>query len=71
MADRGSPRCRPVAWVEETRAALRRQEGQTLLEYALIIAFIGMGTIAIMWLLGPAIGEAYQVVTEAITDVSF
>jgi Flp pilus assembly pilin Flp len=64
-------RGRFAVWVDKARVALRRQEGQTLLEYALIVGFIGMGTIAAMIALGPAIGAAFQVVTNRLTGVSF
>jgi Flp pilus assembly pilin Flp len=71
MAGGSWPGARLRAWVEEAGAALRRQKGQTLLEYALIIAFIGMGTVAAMIALGPTIGDAFQVVTDVLVDVSF
>jgi Flp pilus assembly pilin Flp len=68
MAERGEAIAKLRAWFEEARAGLRRQEGQTLVEYSLIIAFIGMGTIAFMWALGPAIGHAFEMVTKVIED---
>jgi Flp pilus assembly pilin Flp len=55
-----------MGWVVEAKRALRCQEGQTLVEYALIIGFIGMATIAAMIVLGPAIGDAFQTVTGVI-----
>ena len=71
MARSSGPRGRPGAGSEGARTGLWREEGQTLLEYALIIGFIGMGTITFMWALGPVIGEAFQVVTNVLTDVGF
>lgn len=68
MAESVGRRARLMAWVEEARAALWRQEGQTLLEYATIVGFIGMGAIAAMIALGPGIGEAFQVVTGVIDE---
>lgn len=68
MAKSGEPRAKFTAWSEEAGAGLRREEGQTLLEYALIIGFIGMGTIAVMMALGPAIGHAFEMVTKVIGD---
>jgi Flp pilus assembly pilin Flp len=71
MAMSGEATAKLRAWFEETKAGLPREEGQTLLEYALIIAFVGMGTIAAMWILGPAIGDAFQVVTDRLVGISF
>ncbi len=62
------------AYIQRVVAASRRcnrEDGQTLLEYALIVGFIGIGTIAVMVLLGPAIGAAFQVVTDTLTGISF
>lgn len=44
----------------------RREEGQTLLEYALIIAFIAVGTVAALIALGPGIGKGFQAVTAVL-----
>jgi len=71
MADRCKAAAKLRAWFEEARAGLRREEGQTLLEYALIVGFIGIGTIAAMWALGSGIGPAFQVVTDRLVNVSF
>jgi Flp pilus assembly pilin Flp len=59
---------RLVAWVQEAKAALRREGGQTLVEYALIVGFIGVAAIAAMMLLVPAIGPAFQAVTNVIEE---
>jgi len=68
MTERCGPMVRLIAWVQEAKAGLRREGGQTLLEYALIIGFIGIGTIAAMIALGPAIGDAFQSVTGVIEE---
>jgi len=68
MARSGEPRAKLRTWSEEAGAGLQREEGQTLLEYALIIAFVGMGSIAAMWALGPGIGHAFEMVTKVIED---
>ena len=64
MAKSGEPKVTLTTRFEEAGAALRRERGQALLEYALVIGFIGMGAIVAMWALGSAIGEAYQAVSE-------
>lgn len=60
-----------IQWLARTSWRVTREGGQTLLEYALIVGFIGMATIAIMWALGPAIGAAFQVVTDRLGNVTF
>jgi len=59
MAKGWQPMARLVAWVQEAKAAFQRERGQTLLEYALIVGFVGIGSIAAMIALGPAIGHAF------------
>jgi len=39
---------------------LRRDEGQTLVEYALIVALISIAAIAVMFTLGGKIGDTFQ-----------
>ena len=49
---------------------LPREEGQGLVEYALIILFIAIVVVAILLIFGPAIGDLYSTVVtnfEAIT----
>jgi Flp pilus assembly pilin Flp len=62
------PTARLLAWVQGAKAALRREGGQTLLEYALIVGFIGIATIATLMLLAPAIVPAFQAVTDVIEE---
>jgi len=68
MAERRWPTARLVAWVQEAKAALWREGGQTLLEYALIVGFIGVAAITAMMALAPAIGPAFQAVTDVLEE---
>ncbi|HKZ85094.1 MAG TPA: Flp family type IVb pilin [Anaerolineae bacterium] len=44
---------------------LERQEGQGLVEYALILVLVALVVIVVLALLGPAIGNTFsQIVTE-------
>jgi pilus assembly protein Flp/PilA len=43
---------------------LPREEGQGLVEYALIILFIAIVVVAIMLIFGPAVGNLFSVVIE-------
>ncbi len=56
------------AWFEEARTGLGREEGQTLVEYALMIGFIGMATIGAMIALGPGIGHSFEMIGQVIED---
>jgi pilus assembly protein Flp/PilA len=43
---------------------LPREEGQGLVEYALIILFIAIVVVAVMLVFGPAVGDLYSTVVE-------
>ena len=45
---------------------LPREEGQGLVEYALILVLVAIVVIAILLLLGPAIGNVYSQIVNAI-----
>ncbi|MBI5929667.1 MAG: pilus assembly protein [Chloroflexi bacterium] len=49
-----------------SKALLKNQSGQGLLEYALIIMLVGIVVILILILLGPAIGNLYSSVIHAL-----
>jgi Flp pilus assembly pilin Flp len=68
MAEGLTAKAGPLARVRGAAVTLSREEGQTLLEYALIVGFIGMATIAAMIALAPAIGNACERVTKVIGD---
>jgi Flp pilus assembly pilin Flp len=68
MAKGWQPTARLAAWVQEAKAAFQRERGQTLLEYALIVGFVGIGSIAAMIALGPAIGHAFEAVTGVVEE---
>ncbi|HOU14992.1 MAG TPA: Flp family type IVb pilin [Anaerolineae bacterium] len=45
---------------------LPREEGQGLVEYALILVLIAIIVIAVLTLLGPAIGNIFSSIMEAL-----
>jgi pilus assembly protein Flp/PilA len=49
---------------------LTREEGQGLLEYALVLLLISVVVIAILVLLGPQIGNLYSRVSPCVTDLN-
>ena len=46
---------------------LPREEGQGLVEYALILVLVAVVVIAILTLLGPQIGNVFSQVTNALS----
>jgi Flp pilus assembly pilin Flp len=54
-------------WMDLARIQLRREEGQTMTEYGVLLALIVVGVIAVLLLLGPAIHDAFQAVLDGIT----
>ena len=45
---------------------LNREEGQGLVEYALILVLVSVVVIAILSLLGPQIREVFQTISDAM-----
>lgn len=45
---------------------LQREEGQGLVEYALILVLVAIVVIAILTLLGPQIGNVFSRITDAM-----
>jgi len=45
---------------------LPKEEGQGLVEYALILVLVAIVVIAILLLLGPAIGDVFSTIVDAI-----
>jgi pilus assembly protein Flp/PilA len=49
---------------------LRRDEGQTLVEYALIVGLVSIAAIVIMIAMGGEIGNVFQKITDVLSGVS-
>ncbi len=47
---------------------LHREDGQGLVEYALILVLVAIVVIAILTLLGPQIGNVFSRITSAMTS---
>ena len=43
-----------------------KQQGQGLIEYAIIISLVALIVIAILWLLGPEVGNSYSSINSSI-----
>ena len=53
-------------WIELARIELRREEGQTMTEYGVLLALIAVGVIAVLLILGPKIAAAFTKVSNSL-----
>ena len=53
-------------WLELARIQLRREEGQTMTEYGILLALIAVVVIAALMVLGPAIKGVFTSVTNSL-----
>jgi pilus assembly protein Flp/PilA len=53
-------------WLELARIQLRREEGQTMTEYGILLALIAVVVIAALLLMGPAIKNVFDSVTNSL-----
>ncbi len=51
-------------WIDLARIELRREEGQTMTEYGVLLALIAVGVIAVLIVLGPKIADAFTSVLQ-------
>ena len=59
-------------WFELVRIQLRREEGQTMTEYGVLLALLAVGVIAVLLLLGPKITSAFNAVYLSLSvDTSY
>jgi pilus assembly protein Flp/PilA len=50
---------------------LRRDEGQTLVEYALIVGLVSIAAIVVMITMGGKIGDVFQAISDQLGGVAF
>ena len=50
---------------------LRREEGQTLVEYGLIVGLVSVAAVVVMVVMGDEIGNVFTKVTTQLSGVSF
>jgi len=43
-----------------------KEQGQGLIEYAIIISLVALIVIAVLWLLGPELGNSYSSISSSI-----
>jgi pilus assembly protein Flp/PilA len=53
-------------WYELVRIQLRREEGQTMTEYGILLALIAVAVITVLTTLGGKIGSVFTSVTNAL-----
>ena len=54
-------------WYIYLMSFLKRDEGQGMVEYALIIGLVVIAVIAVLALLGPAIAAQFQTIVDRLT----
>lgn len=53
--------------LDEAKAAVSREEGQGLVEYALIIALVSIAVILLLTLLGNQVGQVFSRITSTLS----
>ena len=53
-------------WIDLARIQLRREEGQTMTEYGVLLALIAVGVIAVLIVLGPKIADAFTSASNSL-----
>ena len=59
-----------LEYLKSLVAGLRREEGQTMVEYALLVFLISIAAIAVILLIGPRLIDVFQQVVDALTAVA-
>jgi pilus assembly protein Flp/PilA len=54
-------------WIELARIELRKEEGQTMTEYGILLALIVVGVVGVLIVLGPKIVAAFSAVNAKLT----
>jgi pilus assembly protein Flp/PilA len=55
-----------TTWLYNTLASLRKEEGQGMVEYGLILALIAVVVIAVLTLIGTDLISKFQLIEDAI-----
>jgi pilus assembly protein Flp/PilA len=53
-------------WIELARIELRKEEGQTMTEYGILLALIVVGVVGVLIVLGPKIVAAFSAVNAKL-----
>ncbi len=56
-------------WLKNFLGKFSQEEGQGLVEYALILVFIAIVVIAVLEVLGPGVADIYQQIVDALSGV--
>ena len=51
-----------------SRNLFKREEGQTMTEYALILAVVALAVVAVLTLMGDRVGEVFQSIIDSFGD---
>ncbi|HYG58538.1 MAG TPA: Flp family type IVb pilin [Symbiobacteriaceae bacterium] len=55
--------------IQMVKAFLNREEGQGMVEYAMIIGLVAVGVLALLALLGTQVGDIFNAITNALDDI--
>lgn len=59
-----------VAVYVKLQNLLKRQEGQGMVEYAMIVGLVAIGVIALLTLMGGQISDVFSGITKALSAIS-
>ncbi|MDF2630590.1 MAG: Flp/Fap pilin component [Symbiobacteriaceae bacterium] len=54
----------------KVRNLLNREEGQGMVEYAMIIGLVAIGVLTLLSLMGTQIGDIFRQITQTLTDAA-
>lgn len=57
-------------WIDFVRIQARREEGQTMAEYGVVLAVITLGVIAVLGLLAAAISGKFGAIKDALNSLT-
>jgi pilus assembly protein Flp/PilA len=60
----------PTLSLPTAKVSMPRAKGQGLVEYALILVLVAVVVIAVLTLLGPAIGDVFSTINTELGDVN-
>ena len=55
--------------IQMVKALFKKEEGQGMVEYAMIIGLVAVGVLALLALLGTQVGDIFNAITGALDDI--
>ena len=57
-----------LLWLQSLLGSMKKEDGQGMVEYALLIGLIAIVVVAVLLLLGPAIVDLFQDIINTLTN---